>query len=90
MDKKKTFTKVIMSVILALAAIWITWSYILATISLFLYGNADPQTTLSEEVCRTIMGVIIGYCVKALAENISKYNFGKDETEDKSDSMAEG
>lgn len=71
---KLTFTKIIMTVLVSLASIWITWSYVLASIALSVYDNADALSTLSEEVCRTILGVVIGYCVKSLAENISKYH----------------
>ena len=72
-EKATSYTKVLVSVLTILAAGWISWSYILATTALIMYGNVDPLSTVSEEVCRTVIATVIGYCVKSLAENISKY-----------------
>lgn len=72
-EKMMTYTKMLVTALTVLAAIWISWSYVLATIALLYYGNVDPLATVSEEVCRTIIATVIGYCVKALCENISKY-----------------
>ena len=70
-----TYNKLLTSSLVVMAAVWISWSYILATTSLLMYGNADPLSTLSEEVCRTVIATVLGYCAKALFENISKYGF---------------
>ena len=82
-----SFTKVVVCTMLYLATAWITWSYVLATTALIMYGNADPLSELSSEVCRTIIATVISYCVKALFENISKYNFGKDEQKETDEIM---
>lgn len=72
-EKTTTFTKLLVSTLTLLAAGWISWSYVLATAALIMYGNVDPLSTVSEEVCRTVIATVIGYCVKSLFENISKY-----------------
>lgn len=72
-EKTTTFTKLLVTALTVLAAGWISWSYILATAALLMYGNVDPLSTVSEEVCRTVIATVIGYCVKSLFENISKY-----------------
>lgn len=74
-DNKKTirqYTKKIVSAITILAGFWITWSYVLATIALITYQNADPLSTLSEKVCEVIVGVVISYCIKAFLETFSE------------------
>jgi len=80
-EDKLSFTKVVVCTMLCLATAWITWSYVLATTALLLYSNADPLSDLSSVVCQTIIATVISYCVKALCENISKYNFGNQDEE---------
>ena len=82
-EKAMTYTKMLVTALTIMAAIWISWSYVLATIALLYYGNIDPLSTVSEEVCRTIIATVIGYCVKSLCENISKYTIaGQSEDEE--------
>ena len=77
-EKTTTFTKLLVSSLTVMAAGWISWSYVLATAALLMYGNVDPLSTVSEEVCRTVIATVIGYCVKSLFENISKYTVTHD------------
>ena len=78
---KPTYSKLLTSWLVVMAAGWISWSYILATIALIWHENVDPLTTLSVKVCETIIGTVIVYGAKALFENISKYTVTHD-TED--------
>ena len=68
-DKKKVrqYTK---SLVTALP-VWISSSYILATIALVMYGNAEPLSSLSEKVCEVIIGVVIAYAFKSYLESYS-------------------
>ena len=87
-DEKLSFTKVVVCTMLCLATAWITWSYVLATTALLLYGSTDPLSDLSSVVCQTVIATVISYCAKALCENISKYNFGgNDEKQDELEIM---
>ncbi len=58
------------------AIIWVTWSYVLATLSLILYGNGEPLSDLSQQVCIAIIATILAYCGKSYWENkdIAKNN----------------
>lgn len=67
-----TYSKLLLSIIVSLASVWITWSYVLATHAQIIYENSDPLISLSEEVCRTILGAVVAYCIKSGVENISK------------------
>lgn len=67
-----TYSKLLLSIIVTLASIWITWSYVLATHAQIVYENSDPLISLSEEVCRTVLGAVVAYCIKSGVENISK------------------
>ena len=88
---KPSYKKVLMTVLVVLAGIWISWSYCLATMALLIFGNADPLETLSERVCVTILGAVIAYSVASTTENISKYGYvGKQDGEMLSDEEAEG
>lgn len=79
-DKKKfiQFSKILISVILILCGLWITWSYVLATISLFKNGDSSLLEELSKQITLTILGTSIGYFTKSFCENYSK---GKQELE---------
>ncbi len=81
-EKHATYSKLLTSSLVVSAAGWISWSYILATIALIQYGNVDPLTTLSIEVCKTIIGTVIVYGTKALFENIAKYNGNEPPTDE--------
>lgn len=48
---------------------WIWCSYLLAFM-----GKEQIAETLSSNAVTSIIAVVLGYCGKALAENISKYN----------------
>lgn len=67
-----TYSKLLLSSLVVISAMWITWSYILATHAQVAYGNSDPLMSLSEEVCRTILGAVIVYGTKSGVENVSK------------------
>lgn len=73
-DKKKLrqYTKRLVTALTIMACIWITISYIYAGIGLFLFGNAEVLIELSKQVCVTILGVTISYCIKAYMESYSE------------------
>ena len=73
-DKKKLrqYTKCLVTALTIMACIWITVSYIYAGIGLFLYGNPEVLIELSKQVCVTILGVTISYCIKAYMESYSE------------------
>lgn len=77
-NKIQTYSKILLSTLVFAASVWITWSYILATHAQLAYGNSDPLVSLSEEVCRTILGAVIAYCTKAGVENVFKGFTGDD------------
>ena len=77
--QKTTYSKLLISTLVTLSAMWITWSYILATHAQVAYGNSDPLMSLSEEVCRTILGAVIVYGTKAGVENVFKGMTGTSE-----------
>lgn len=73
MKKKKkdlflTFTKKMVILVLFISIIWVTWSYILATISIIKYGNSDIVESVSIEVVRVLVATILGYFCKAYFE----------------------
>lgn len=72
-DKKKVrqYTKSLVTALTVMACIWISSSYILATIALVMYGNAEPLSSLSEKVCEVIIGVVIAYAFKSYLESYS-------------------
>lgn len=73
-DKKKLrqYTKCLVTALTIMACVWITISYIYAGIGLFLYGNSEVLIELSKQVCVTILGVTISYCIKAYMESYSE------------------
>lgn len=73
-DKKKLrqFTKILVTGLTIMACIWITISYIYAGVALFLYGIVDPLMDLSKQVCVTVIGVTISYCLKAFFETFAE------------------
>lgn len=80
-DKKKLmqFTKMAVTIILVAAIVWITWSYVLATISVVMYGNSQPLESLSKQVCVTLLGTSLGYFVKAFFESYAEKKAQLDE-----------
>ena len=72
-DKKKVrqYTKSLVTALTVMACVWISSSYILATIALVMYGNAEPLSSLSEKVCEVIIGVVIAYSFKSYLESYS-------------------
>ena len=73
-DKKKLrqYTKCLVTALTIMACIWITISYIYAGIGLFLFGNSEVLIELSKQVCVTILGVTVSYCIKAYMESYSE------------------
>ena len=69
-DKKKLrqFTKVLVTVLTAMSCLWITYSYVLATIALFTYQNTEVLESLSSQVVISIIGVTASYCLKSFFE----------------------
>lgn len=70
MDKNKfvQFTKRFVTGLTICAVIWISWSYVLATIQFFTIGTTDTLESLSTNVCTVILGTMIGYMIKSLVE----------------------
>ena len=70
--KLRQFTKIIITTLTISAIVWITWSYVLASIALILYGNPEPMSSLSEKVCEVVLGTVIAYCLKAFFETFAE------------------
>jgi hypothetical protein len=74
-DEKKKLrqtTKTFMWTLVVASLIWISWSYVLATISLILLQNPEPLSELSKEVCTVILGSVIGYMCKSFVETFAQ------------------
>ena len=73
-EKQLTFTKVAIAFVLVNSELQIWASYLLA----FLGRDAIAEA-LSQQIVVTIIGTMIGYFVKSLLENLSKYTtlFGR-------------
>lgn len=67
-DKYISFTKVLVVFILLISVVWVTWSYIIATISMIKYGDTNTIESVSSEVVRALIATIIGYLCKAYFE----------------------
>ena len=66
----KTFTKVWVGRLLWFGCLWITWSYILATL-----GKTDIAEALSQTVAKVIIATTLGYLLKAFFETFcQKHN----------------
>jgi len=65
-------TKLVIWTLLIFAIIWISWSYVLSTIALMNFGNAEPLSELSQEVCRVIIGTTLGYMAKSFVETFAQ------------------
>lgn len=70
MSNKKfvQYTKRFITALTVCGVIWITWSYVLATIQFFGTGMTDTLESLSTNVCTVILGTALGYMVKSFAE----------------------
>lgn len=64
----KQYTKRFVTAITVCAIIWITWSYILATIQLLSTGMTETLESLSTNVCTVILGTALGYMIKSFVE----------------------
>lgn len=68
-DKKFVqYTKRFVNAITICAVVWITWSYVLATIQFVNTGMTDTLESLSTNVCSVILGTALGYMVKSFVE----------------------
>ena len=70
--KVRQYTKIIVTVLISMAIIWISWSYVLATVALINFGTFQPLMSLSQQVCITILGVCTSYFVKSYFETWSE------------------
>lgn len=73
--KEKTFrqyTKTLITTIAVIAVIWISISYAMGIYALLAYATTDLLSDLSEQVCITLLGAILGYLLKAFAETYSE------------------
>lgn len=72
-DKKtvRQYTKSLVTALSIMACIWISMSYLLSTVALVMYGNAEPLSSLSEKVCEVIIGVVIAYACKSFFESFA-------------------
>lgn len=63
----QTFTKKWVNRLLTLGCLWITWSYILASL-----GKEQIAETLSETVASVVIATVLGYMAKAFFETYSE------------------
>lgn len=66
--KLRQYTKSLVTALTIFACMWITLSYILSAYALIKYQISQPLSDLSQQVCITILGVVISYCLKAFIE----------------------
>jgi len=64
----KQYTKSFVTTITVCAIVWITWSYVLATIQFFTSGMTQTLESLSTNVCTVIIGTALGYMIKSFIE----------------------
>ena len=67
--KKSTTTKLVVWFCLGNGVLWVWCSYILAYL-----GRGEIAESLSKVAITEIVGVVLVYCLKSLAENLSKNN----------------
>ena len=68
MEKQNKFvqyTKRFVTGVTVCAVLWITWSYVLATIEFFGTGMTNTLESLSTNVCNVILGTALGYMIKS-------------------------
>lgn len=73
--KEKTFrqyTKTLITAIAIIGVVWISISYAMGIYALLMYATTDLLSDLSEQVCITLLGSILGYLLKAFAETYSE------------------
>ena len=70
--KFRQYTKKLVTGLTIMACLWISTSYVYAGACLFLYGNTEYLSELSQQVCITILGVVISYAIKSYAETFSE------------------
>ena len=73
--KKSTTTKLVVWFCLGNGVLWVWCSYILAYL-----GRGEIAESLSKVAITEIVGVVLVYCLKSLAENLSKNNCWPDRT----------
>lgn len=73
-EKKKLrqYTKILVTTLTIAGIVWITWSYVLATIALMKYQNFSSLESISTKVCETILGIVIVYGFKSFLETFSE------------------
>ena len=73
-DKKKLrqLSKILIVVLLSMAGVWISWSYVLATIALVKMFDPQPLEELSKTVVTGVVGTSLGYFCKAYLETYSE------------------
>ncbi len=62
------YTKRFVTGVTICGIVWITWSYVLATIQFFGTGMTDTLESLSTNVCTVILGTALGYMAKSFVE----------------------
>jgi len=67
----RSTTKKIVWTVLIFGLVWTSSSYVLAFL-----GREQIAAELSERAVECIVGTVLAYCVKSLAENLHKYPKG--------------
>jgi phosphotransferase system glucose/maltose/N-acetylglucosamine-specific IIC component len=67
-NKLVQYTKKIVTALTICAVVWISWSYVLATIQFFVTGMTNTLESLSTNVCTIILGTVISYMIKSFVE----------------------
>lgn len=72
-SKKLTFSQKLLLVLLSISAIWVTWSYILATI------GKEPIENLAIAIVSTLILGLLAYFIKSFGEKNSRNKYKVDE-----------
>ena len=72
-SKKLTFSQKLLLVLLSISAIWVTWSYILATI------GREPVESLAIAIVSTLILGLLAYFIKSFGEKNSRNKYKVDE-----------
>ena len=72
-NKKLTFSQKLLLVLLSISAIWVTWSYILATI------GREPVENLAIAIVSTLILGLLAYFIKSFGEKNSRNKYKVDE-----------
>lgn len=70
--KVQTYTKKFVTAITVAAIMWISASYVFAGYALFAYAETQPLSDLSQQVCITLLGMSLGYFLKAWGETFAE------------------